>query len=57
MSEAWQSLSASWPGPSWYQTTETLPASPAATHGQNTRVLPGAVTVIGFDHVFPRSRV
>jgi hypothetical protein len=35
-------------------TTETLPAAPAAIHGQNTRV-PGCARVIGADHVFPRS--
>src|SRR4051794_9981205 len=40
----------------WYQTTETLPGSPAATHGQNTRV-PGWATVAGADHVLPRSFV
>src|SRR5205085_2401659 len=40
-------------GSVWYQTTETLPASPAAIHGQSTRV-PGCATVIGADHVRPR---
>src|SRR2546426_12471661 len=40
----------------WYQMTETVPASPAAIHGQNTLV-PGWEMVIGADHVFPRSLV
>src|SRR2546423_8534643 len=44
-------------GSVWYQTTEILPPSPAAIHGQSTRALPGWATVIGADHVFPRSRV
>src|SRR4051794_2371429 len=44
-------------GSVWYQTTETLPESPAATHGQKTRALPGCATVTGADHVFPRSFV
>src|SRR5690242_5656494 len=43
-------------GSVWYQTTETLPASPAAIHGHSTRV-PGCVTVIGVDQVLPRSFV
>src|SRR6267154_375769 len=43
-------------GSVWYQTTETLPASPAAIHGQSTRV-PGCATVTGADHVLPRSFV
>src|SRR5207248_1771699 len=38
----------------WYQTTETFPASPAATHGQKTRALPGWATATGDDHVAPR---
>ena len=57
MCPAWQSRSGI---PSrvsvWYQTTETLPASPAAIHGHRTRV-PGCATVTGADHVFPRSFV
>src|SRR5947208_9684116 len=44
-------------GSVWYQTTETLPASPAAIHGQKTRALPGRATAIGVDHVLPRSFV
>src|SRR5438552_4713675 len=40
----------------WYQMTDTLPASPAAIHGQKTRV-PGCATVTGADHVLPRSVV
>ena len=56
-SDAWQSVSASWPGPVWYQITETLPLSPAAIHGQNTRAFFGDATVIGFDQVAPRSLV
>src|SRR6266545_5310474 len=40
----------------WYQTTDTLPASPAAIHGQKTRV-PGCAIVTGADHVAPRSVV
>src|ERR671928_228645 len=43
-------------GSVWYQTTDTFPASPAAIHGQSTRV-PGCATVSGADHVFPRSFV
>src|SRR5437667_10070542 len=43
-------------GSVWYQTTETLPASPAAIHGQKTRV-PGWATVTGADQVLPRSFV
>src|SRR5438067_7511275 len=43
-------------GSVWYQMTETLPASPAAIHGQKTRV-PGWATVTGADHVLPRSFV
>src|SRR5215212_7821588 len=35
----------------WYQTIESLPASPAATHGQNTRWPCGAAIVIASDHV------
>src|SRR6266581_3276421 len=44
-------------GSVWYQTTETLPASPAVIHGQKTRALPGCARAIGVDHVFPRSLV
>src|SRR4051794_39236023 len=40
----------------WYQTTETLPASPAAIHGQKTRPEFVCATVIGVDHVLPKSR-
>src|SRR5919199_1220521 len=40
-------------GSVWYQTTDTLPESPAAIHGQNTRV-PGCATVTGADQVWPR---
>src|SRR5258708_24985051 len=43
-------------GSVWYQTTETLRLSPAAIHGQSTRV-PGFATVTGADHVLPRSFV
>ena len=32
-----------------YQTTDTFPASPAATQGQKTRAFPGFAIVIGFD--------
>src|SRR5438105_15623381 len=57
MCPVWQSRSGS---PScasvWYQTTETLPASPATSHGQSTRVS-GCATVSGADHVLPRSLV
>src|SRR5437660_4940969 len=57
MCPAWQSRSGS---PScasvWYQTTETLPASPATSHGQSTRVS-GCATVSGADHVLPRPLV
>src|SRR3954468_3660080 len=38
----------------WYQTTETEPAFPACTHGHST-VVPGCVTVSGFDQVTPWS--
>src|ERR671931_700237 len=57
MCAAWQSRSASSPGSVWYQTTETLPASPAATHGQRTRAAAGCATTTGDDHVLPRSFV
>src|SRR5919202_660192 len=40
-------------GSVWYQTTETLPASPAAIHGHKTRI-PGCETVTGADQVWPR---
>src|SRR5438552_13965041 len=54
MCPVWQSRSGipSW-GSVWYQTTETLPESPAAIQGQNTRV-PGCATVTGADQVWPR---
>src|SRR3954447_9931304 len=39
----------------WYQTTLTLPGSPAATHGQNVRCPAGAATVIGAFQCAPRS--
>src|SRR5438874_4457141 len=39
----------------WYQTTLTLPASPATAHGQNARALAGAATVLGADQVWPKS--
>src|SRR6266699_985209 len=54
MCAAWQSRSATSPGSVWYQTTETLPASPAVTHGQKTRAFAGAAIVIGADHVRPK---
>ena len=44
-------------GSVWYQTTETLPASPAAIHGQKTRAFDGCATANGFVQVFPRSFV
>src|SRR3954451_6126704 len=40
----------------WYQTTEIFPASPAATHGQNTRPEAVCATVVRADHVLPKSR-
>src|SRR4051794_6065714 len=52
--DCWQSRSTSLSV--WYQTTLTRPASPAAIHGQNARAPTGAATVIGGDHVLPRSR-
>src|SRR2546423_22993 len=53
----WQSRSGSPScGSVWYQTIETLPASPAAIHGQNTRV-PGCATAAGADPLFPRALV
>src|SRR5256885_4898578 len=39
----------------WYQTTLTLPASPATAHGQNARALAGEATARGADHVWPKS--
>src|SRR3954470_14483532 len=39
----------------WYQTIETLPASPAATHGQKARAPDGAAMVIGGAQVLPMS--
>src|SRR5436305_11938231 len=57
MCPAWQSRSGIPSRASvWYQTTETLPAPPAAIHGQRTRV-PGCATVTGADHVAPMSFV
>src|SRR4051812_49489985 len=54
----WQSRSGRpSPGSVWYQITETLPALPAAIHGQKTRALPGCATAIGVDQVLPRSFV
>ena len=44
-------------GSVWYQTTETLPASPAAIHGQKTRAFPGRATAAGADQVAPMSFV
>ena len=55
VSAAWQSRSASWPRPVWYQTTETRPAEPAAIHGQYPIALSGYETAIGDDHVLPKS--
>src|SRR4051812_8711361 len=40
----------------WYQITEIFPASPAATHGQNTRPESVCATVMGADQVWPKSR-
>src|SRR4051795_8250885 len=53
MSESSQSRSATLFD--WYQTTETLPASPAATHGQKTRPESLCATVTGADQVVPKS--
>ena len=39
----------------WYQTTETLPGSPAIAHGHSTRALGGAAIAVGCDHVWPQS--
>ena len=41
----------------WYQTTDTLPASPAAIHGQNTLTPSVCATVTGADQDLPRSVV
>ena len=55
MCAGWQSRSASSPGSVWYQTIETLPASPAITHGHTTRVFVALTIVAGADHVLPQS--
>src|SRR3954447_7850663 len=39
----------------WYQTTLTLPASPATAHGQKARALAGDATARGADQVWPKS--
>src|SRR3954467_6745985 len=54
MCACWQSRSATSPLCVWYQTTETLPASPAAIHGQKTRAFAGAATSIGPPQDLPR---
>src|SRR3954447_1893362 len=53
-------MSASWQARSttlsvWYQTTLTLPLSPAVIHGQKTRLPAGAAIVCGVDQVAPKS--
>src|SRR4051812_9719005 len=53
-SESSQSRSATWSDGS--QPTDPLPASPATTQGQNTRAVSLCATVIGADHVEPKSR-
>src|SRR3954451_19552467 len=39
----------------WYQTIDSLPASPATAHGHSTRALGGLATATGADHVCPKS--
>src|SRR3954452_13978054 len=53
MFAVWQSRSASLSD--WYQTTETLPGSPATIQGQNTRPRGVWATTTGRDHVRPKS--
>src|SRR4051794_2536146 len=52
-SESWQSGSTTLLV--WYQTIDSLPASPATAHGHSTRAFGGLAMATGADQVCPKS--